>query len=168
MTKKTKVQEEVQPQEEIETSSRGRTGRRKVYERVRETDIPQYVKDFFAKDDYELRFIRWSIHGQPDYRYLNVREQEGYEFVKAKELPDEYRRVMREVDTNIGNGLVTNGGDLCLMKIDSDLRRSREAHFDDVATQEIEAVDLNVLNKKGFITKGSKSSVIMREPSFSN
>lgn len=148
--------------------TRERPQRRKVYERVRESDIPQYVRDHMMKEGYALRFVRWSIHGEPDYRYLNRREKEGYEFVKKEDLPEEYLRSMKSVNVSTHQGLITNGGDLCLMKVDVDLQKSREQYFSSITDAEVSAVDANVLNKKGFITHGSKSNVMLREPSFQN
>jgi len=151
---------------ESEDYTRERPKRRKVYERPSESEIPAEVTEYFAKDDYALRLVRWAIKGQEDFRYLNRRLQEGYEFVKAEELPDSYKRALRMRDTQVTKGLVTNGGDLCLMKIDSDLKRSREEYFANRAQQEQDAVNINVLGKKGLINAGSKSKVMLREPSF--
>lgn len=149
------------------TSTSSRPQRKKVYERVREAQIPKYLQEQFAKDGYEIRLIRWAIRGEPDYRYLNRREQEGYEFVSKDELPEEYLRTMRIRDTSVSKGLVTNGGDLCLMKVDSDLRRSRKEYFEDLAQSELKAVDINVLEKKhGLKNTGTRSKVVLREPTF--
>ncbi len=143
-----------------------RKPRRKVYERVKETEIPRELREVFGKNNYNLRWVRWQIQGTPDYRYLNKREREGYEFVTKQELPKDFARLMRYMDTDMATGLVTNGGDLCLMKIDSDLAQSRKEYYDDVTDQEVGAVDTNVLNKKGFNTRGSRTQIMNREPSF--
>lgn len=165
MTKKSKTNEnekEVQSQSE----ERGRAPRRKVYERVRDAVIPKYVYEHFAKENYYPKLVRWSIRGEPDYRYLARREHEGYEFVTADELPEQYLKALRVKDTQVTNGLVTNGGDLCLMKIDIDLRNSRIDYFHQEAQGEVDAVNINVLEKKGLRNTGSRSKVMMREPSF--
>lgn len=144
-----------------------RPQRRKVYQRVREAQIPKYVEKHFAKDGYEIRLVRWAVRGEPDYRYLNRREQEGYEFVSQDELPEEYLKTMRIRDTSVSKGLITNGGDLCLMKIDSDLRQSRRDYYAGLARAELDAVDVNVYGpRKGLKNTGSKSKVVMREPTF--
>lgn len=160
--KNVKVNEDEQQQEYTRT----RPTRRKVYERPNESAIPSEVIEHFAKDGYELRMIRWSVRGDTDYRSLNRREQEGYEFVKASELPENYVRSLRIKDTQVTKGLVTTGGDLCLMKIDKDLRRSREQYFENKAQQDLDAVDVNVLEKKGLRNVGSRSQVMFKEPSF--
>lgn len=157
------AQEEVQ-----EVSTRGqKPQRKKVYERPSTSGIPQHVIDSFKEDGYALRLVRWAIRGEPDYRYLNRREQEGYEFVSAKELPADYLRMLRVRDTGTVHGLVTNGGDLCLMKIDMDLQKSRTEFFNDQAQKELDSVDVHVLTKRhGLRNTGTKSKVMLREPSF--
>jgi hypothetical protein len=155
---------EVENEEEVITS-RERPKRRKVYERASNVSIPDELKNFYAKQGYELRFIRWSIHGEPDYRYLNKRVTEGYEFVTADEIPATMLKALRVVNNNVANGMITNGDDLCLMKVDSDLRRSRRKYFDDLTEQQISAVSANVTKRNGYFNN-SKSRVSMREPSF--
>ena len=57
-------------------------------------------------------------------------------------------------------------GDLCLMKIDSDLRNSRRKFFQDETENHINAVDIHVLEKKGFRNLGTRTKVLTREPTF--
>lgn len=156
MTKKNDV-------ETKETS--GRTPRKKVYERVRETQIPKELKDHFKKDAWDLKLVRWAINGDEDYRYLNRREKEGYIFVTVDEIPQEFLAGMRITDTKSRQGIVTMG-DLVLMKVDSDLRNSRRKVYQDLTDHDINAVDVHVLEKKGFRNLGTKSKVMMREPTF--
>lgn len=145
--------------------TRTRRERRKTYVRPTESDIPQSVANYFAKDDYELRWVRWSVNGEPSYKYLNHRELEGYEFVTVQELPKEYVRTLRIRDTQVTKGLVTNGADLCLMKIDKDLRQSRREFLETKAQEQLDAVN-NYVKEKGLRTTGSRSSVVYREPVF--
>jgi hypothetical protein len=144
---------------------KARATRKKVYERVVESKIPDELEKLFNKDGYDLKLIRWSIHGDEDYRYLSQREKEGYEYVTAKELPDWFLNTVRIVDTKGRTGMVILG-DLCLMKIDSDLRKSRTAAYEQDTRDQLSAVDINVLEKKGFRNLGTKSRVMMKEPTF--
>jgi len=158
----------VQPTEETSGSrTRGnRLKRRKTYERVSETHIPEDVKAEFKKDDYELRWVRWSINGEEDYRYLARRENEGYEFVQTKELPDSFLAGLRVQDTRNRKGLVTSG-DVCLMKVDVDLRESRRDFYNKETDAEVAAADIYTVSKrKGFIDLGSSSKVSSKEPRF--
>ena len=150
-----------------EEATKERQKRKKVYERVRETLIPQEIQELFKAQGYELKFIRWAIAGEEDYKYLARREREGYEFVTKSELPVEYLRSLRVTDTRSRTGLVTMG-DLCLMKVDTDLRNSRRKYFQEETDAEVASVDIHILEKKGFRNLGSRSKVIMKEPSFDN
>lgn len=139
--------------------------RKKTYERPRNTQIPEELQDHFRKDGYEVRPIRYIIAGVEELTYLANRESEGYEFITISELPEWYLSRIRQVDTKSRKGLVTIG-DTCLMKIDIDLRNSRRDHFAQVTQEEINAVDVHVLEKKGFRTSGSRTQTIVnREPS---
>ena len=150
-----------------DNNTRSQDTRRKVYQPVVETKIPQDVQDAFRGEGYELRLIRWSITGKEDYRNLHRRVQEGYEFVTAKELKDlapHFASTLKSQSTSIAKGILTIG-DNCLMKVDIDLRDSRREYFKKKTHQEVQAVDINVLGKKhGLIDGGSKSQVITREP----
>lgn len=130
-----------------ENFPRTRPARSKVYIRQRISEVPSEIVEFFKKRGYGVRYIKWSDNGVADYRYLGKREREGYEFVTAKEMPPDLIRTLQTVNINTVNGLLTNGADLCLMKIDLDLRDSRNAYFSGLAEQEVSAAD--ALVKKG-------------------
>jgi len=143
-----------------------RSPRRKTYERQETLTLPSELQAHFKKDCYDLKLIRWALQGEEDYMYLHSREKEGYEFVKKEEIPAQFLGLMREIDTKARPGLLTLG-DLCLMKIDSDLRASREKYFEDLTKKQLASVDVNVLEKKGFRNLGTRSRVIQgREPGF--
>jgi hypothetical protein len=152
--------------EVVATTEKSRTTRKKVYERVRESVIPDELVSHFKKDNWDLKLVRWSLMGEEDYRYLARREREGYEFVTKDELPDWFHKTVRFMDTKARPGLVTIG-DLCLMKVDSDLRNSRRQSYQDETDREVEAVDLHVFaQRKGFKNLGTRTKVMMKEPSF--
>ncbi len=152
--------------EQKETSvSVTRKPRKKIYERVRESAIPEDLVEHFKKDNYDLKLVRYMLHGNEDYRYLYRREREGYEFVQASEIPAKFMNGLAVLDTKSHQGLVTVG-DLCLMKIDSDLRNSRRKYFQDETEKHISAVDIHVLEKKGFRNLGTRTKILTREPTF--
>lgn len=144
-----------------------RPERKKTYERVRRTQIPEELQDHFRKTGYEVRPIRYMVTGVEELSYLATRENEGYEFVTVQELPEWFLKSIRQVDTKTRQGLVTIG-DTCLMKIDIDLRNSRRDFFADVTRQENDAVDEFTSGKKaGFRNIGSKKQTIVnREPTY--
>jgi len=154
----------VAQEEEIKTKTRAK--RKRVYERPMEQDIPDHVRNKFLKDEYALKFIRWSIHGEEDYKYLASRVNEGYEFVSADEIPSDYLMSLRVMDTRSRKGMVTSG-DCVLMKIDVELQRSRAEYYENLTNEQNNAVDINVVaRKKGLKNLGSKSKVTLREPTF--
>jgi hypothetical protein len=142
-----------------------RKPRKKTYERIRESAIPDELVEHFKKDNYDLKLVRFMLQGAEDYRYLYRREREGYEFVQASEIPEKFKAGLSEMDTKSHQGLVTVG-DLCLMKIDSDLRNSRRKYFQDETESHINAVDIHVLEKRGFRNLGTRTKVLTREPTF--
>ncbi len=155
-----------QSSESLETSeSKARKPRKKVYERQDETALPESLIKKFKEDNYELRLKRWSTHGDEDYQYLTQCENEGYEFVTADELPEAFLLGTRTIDTKGRKGLVIIG-DVCLMKIDCDLNKSRNKYFQDKTDAQVDAVGIHVLEKKGFRNLGTKSRVSLKEPSF--
>ena len=157
-----KNKDTVETNDEVTTP---RTKRRKVYEAIRESALPQALHDIFKQDNYELRLIRWIISGEEDYRNVTRKVNEGYEFVSESELPDWFKASVRLMDTKSRAGMVTLG-DLVLMKIDSDLRQSRRDFYQKKTDAEVASVDVHVLEKKGFRNLGTKSKVVMREPKF--
>jgi len=157
MTKKTK--DTSIDTNESSTKDRKAPKRKKVYERVREGHIPAKLKEHFKKDEYDLRLVRWSLRGKEDFGNLNRREREGYEFVTMDELPNWYKDSIRAIDTPNRKGLVTVN-DLCLMKVDTDLRNSRREVYQSATARELESVDMHVLEKKGFRNAGSSSKRI--------
>lgn len=144
-----------------------RPARKKVYEQVVATQIPQEIVDMFAKDEYELRWVRFNLGGEEDLKNLSKREREGYEFVTTDELPEYFLHSIKVFDGKGRQGLITSG-DVCLMKVDVDLRKSRAAHFKNKTDQETRAADVwNITKKKGLIDTGSRSSVSTgKEPTF--
>jgi hypothetical protein len=149
-----------------QTTSKARKPRKKVYERIQETDLPEDLVAHFKLDNYDLRLKRWSILGDEDYRYLTQCENEGYEFVHVDELTESFLASVRIMDTRGRKGLVIIG-DLCLMKMDCDLTKSRKKYFEDKTAQQLDAVSMHVLNKKhGFQDLGTRSKVLMKEPTF--
>lgn len=150
---------------EEENGDRKKPLRKKTYTRRLASVIPEWVQDEFRKNGYELKFVRFMLGGDEDYRNIAKREDEGYELVNSRELPQAYLDTLRIVDSKGRKGLVTYG-DLCLMKVDVDLRNDRRRVYSEFTNQQLAAVDINVLEKKGFKNYGTHSKTVMREPTF--
>ncbi len=158
-----KEKEKMQATEEVKTS-RKRTERRRTYERKRESELPQGLISHFIKDEWELRLVRYLIQGEDDYRSIDGRLSEGYEFVRPEEIPQEYLSSFKIVNGQRG-GIVAVG-DLCLMKVDTHLRKDRRRHYEQVTKEQLASVDINVLTKKGFQDLGTRSKLLNKEPTF--
>lgn len=163
----TKTEEDAETRVSRKVEQKVRPARKKVYEQIVATEIPQEIIDAFAKDEYELRWIRFNLGGEEDLRNLSKREREGYEFVTTDELPEYFLHSIKIFDGKAKQGLITSG-DLCLMKVDTDLRKSRADFFKEKTDRETRAADIwNISKKKGFVDTGSKSSVSTgKEPTF--
>ena len=160
----TMVSEDEHVNEELVTGERER--RRTTYMRASETQIPQEIVEMFAKKDWSLRWVRYLMGGDEDYNSLRKRVNEGYEFVQADELPAWYRNTLRIVDGRNRKGMVTVG-DLCLMKADPRLIKSRVDFYQAEADRQAKAADLNTLVKtKGYIDQGIRSRVSTRDAGF--
>jgi hypothetical protein len=153
-----------------EDESRNRPQRKTTYERIRETEIPVDLIEAFKKDNWGLRFVRFSVAGEPDLRHLARREREGYEFVTEKELQqygfDWYLDGFRIEETRSRNGLLVSG-DVVLMKADLGLLESRAQALAAENQARYEAADVfTMIKKHGFRDLGSKSKVTHSEPGF--
>lgn len=158
---------EIEVQEE---ESRDRPKRKKTWERIRETEIPSDLVEAFHKDGWHLRFIRFSIAGEPDLRYLSRREREGYEYVTQDEVEkygfNWYMDSFRLESTRTRSGLLVSG-DTVLMKADLDLIESRKSVLQKENKVRYDAADVfTIIRKHGFRDLGSKSTTTHSEPGF--
>ncbi len=150
--------------------SRNRPRRKKVYEAVQSSKIPKEVKEAFAKGDWEIRFLRYSIQGNTDLRYLAKCYQEGWEFITANELKElgleNYLAGFQVEDERHFKGLLVSG-DLVLAKADKELIESYHNHYTGKARRELDAAEVYSITKRHkFVDTGSKSSVSTSEPRF--
>ena len=141
------------------------------YERISSTDIPDEVREAFAKLDYNLRGILFEVDGRIHNRGLAKRmKNEGYTFVTREEL--EYLGVGWYADffedrTVKGRGDALVIGDVALMKNPIETKQGRIKSIQQQTQRELEGVSHHI--KKGtLIDTGSKSEVSYKEPNFSN
>jgi hypothetical protein len=149
----------------VVTGNRGRVKRKVKYEEQKATDIPKEVQDLFLKDGWALRFLRYYLNGEPDYKYLSQREREGFDFVQLDELPEWYQSAFTVEDDRKRKGLLVSG-DVVLARAPVELIEDRRRHINNKTTAIVNAVDVNVLQRKGFVDLGSRSTINNREPEF--
>ena len=101
-------------------------------------DIPDEVKELFAKDGYHLRWIRVLIDNQDDYKNVADRRREGYEPVSISELPPEARDLFET--KSFGSSVnkysnITMVGDLALFKVPLKKAQARTRYYENMALQ---------------------------------
>jgi hypothetical protein len=158
---------ESREKEEKEDTSRSRAPRKTSYERIDETQIPDEIKKKFAEDNWSLAYKRYSINNEVQLGYLSSKLREGWEFVTGDELPTGFSDFF-EIENFRGRQECVVNKDLVLMKADVGLIESIKNFNRGLAKAELDAVDINVLEKKGFKDLGTKSEVTMSEPKFSS
>ena len=86
---------------------------------------------------YKHRWIRESIMHQDDRSNVHKRRREGYELVRAEEYPDFDAPV---IDEGKNAGVIGVGG-LLLARIPEEIADQRNAHYQNVTQNQMEAVD---------------------------
>ena len=86
---------------------------------------------------YKHRWIRESIMHQDDRSNVHKRRREGYELVRAEEYPDFDAPV---IDEGKNAGVIGVGG-LLLARIPEEIADQRNAHYQKVTQNQMEAVD---------------------------
>lgn len=158
------IEEQDDPDAVKAEGERKRPTRKVKYERIAQTTIPKDVKDMFLRDDWVLRWVRFQINGEEDYRGLGRRINEGFEFVTEKEVPQSFLARCQIQNTKNQKGLITSG-DCVLMKADVNLIEDRKRYYEETTDREVSTADLfNLTRNKGFKDLGMKSKITYKEP----
>jgi hypothetical protein len=152
---------------EKEESERKREKRITKYERRLKSQIPKEILNHFEKQGLGVRYKVYRLANVEQSSSISELLRDGWEFVKAKELPEEFRNYY-DVEEFRGREEMLVAHDLVLMKHTLEYLESEKQYYADLAKRDLESVNLNVLQKKGFITEGSSSRVEMSEPDFAN
>jgi len=99
-----------------------------------------------AVEGWVFRYIRVSTHGQEDNRNVSIRFREGWEPVKAEDYPE--LQVMSDHNSYWGNKGGVEIGGLLLCKAPSELMESRAQKHRDMANQQIDAIDNNLMKEE--------------------
>jgi len=120
--------------------SREKEVRRKPWAPPSRLDAPP------APEGYKHRWIRSEINGFEDKQHVYGRLREGYELVRADELPEEYRNMLPSLDEGRHAGVVSVGG-LMLARMPIETAQERDAHFRRKAREQLEAVDNEMMRE---------------------
>jgi len=123
--------------------------RRKPWTPVRKLDTPP------ASPGYTYRWIRESMLGSEDRANVSRRIREGWELVRAEDLPPEWGDTLPTMD-NSGrhSGVIYNEG-LLLAKIPNETVAERNAYYQDKSEQAKDALDNTMFSE----TKGDSRYV---------
>jgi len=113
--------------------TRANSHRDYTYTPPSEMDIPSELEEKFLDAGFKLRWIRFTLNGEEDYRNLGKKQREGYEFVTLDEVKG-HLSMVKEVDTKNHRNLVTVG-DLALAKIPLYKSNARKKYFEGKAKE---------------------------------
>lgn len=120
--------------------SREKDARRKPWAPPSRLDAPP------APPGYKHRWIRSEINGFEDKQHVYGRLREGYELVRAEELPEEHRSMLPTLEDGRHAGVVSVGG-LMLARIPLETVEERNAHYRRKAREQLEAVDNEMMRE---------------------
>jgi hypothetical protein len=125
--------------------TREKEARRKPWARPSRLDAPP------APEGFQHHWIRAEINGHEDKQHVFGRLREGYELVRAEELPEEYRNTLPTIEDGKHAGVVAVGG-LLLARIPDETLAERNAHYTGKARDQIHAVDNELMRENAHST----------------
>ena len=139
-----------------------------VFEEQDNLHIPEEVITRFSNEGMTLGWLRITLKGQEDYKYIGKKMQEGWKFVGKEEVPEmEQTSIVR--DEGRYSGAVCRG-DIALGKIPTKLFQSRNEFYRKKSDQLMDAVNSQLMrggNSRMPISNTSKSTVTKgRQPTF--
>jgi hypothetical protein len=120
--------------------TREKQARRKPWARPSRLDAPP------APEGFQHRWIRAEINGHEDKQHVFGRLREGYELVRAEELPEEYRDGLPTIDGGKHAGVISVGG-LMLARIPEETLAERNQYYNRKAQDQIKAVDNEMMRE---------------------
>jgi hypothetical protein len=120
--------------------TREKEARRKPWTPPSRLDAPP------APEGYKHRWIRAEVNGFEDKQHVFGRLREGYELVRAEELPEEYRHSLPTLDDGKHAGVIAVGG-LLLARIPLETVEERSQYFSRRAAEQLQAVDNELMRE---------------------
>ena len=117
--------------------TRSNSARDYKYTPPSEMEIPDDLEAKFKENGYSIRWIRFLINNEEDYKNIGKRSREGWEFVTYDEVKDAIP-MSRELSTKNHKNLVTVG-DLALAKIPTYKAEARKAYYEERAKEAVRA-----------------------------
>jgi hypothetical protein len=126
-------------------ASREKETRRKPWAAPSRLDTPP------PPEGYGYRWIRAEVNGFVDKQNVYSSIREGYELVRAEELPEDYQGMLPTIDEGKHAGVVSTGG-LILAKIPKETAEERNAYFRQKARDQLSAVDNEMMRENAHST----------------
>ena len=130
--------------------------------------IPKAVENRFKDEGMTLGWLRITLKGQDDFKYIGKKMQEGWKFVDIKEVPEMEQTSVVKVEGRYSGAVCR--GDVALGKIPTKLFQSRSEFYRNKSDQLMEAVNSQLMrgnNSSMPISNSSKTTVTKgRQPSF--
>lgn len=134
--------------------------RRTVYQPPNELELPLEVLERFENAGMKHRWVRYLLQGKEDVSNVGRYLREGYEFVSARDAPEMVDSCLVENVRKEEEALTV--GDLVLMIAPIELVESKRKHYQDMAAQQLEAVNSRLRGQD--IQNRSKQSVTRGGP----
>jgi hypothetical protein len=119
---------------------RENTARRRPWTPPSRLDAPP------APAGYIHRWIRSEVNGFEDRQHVYGRLREGYELVRAEELPVEFRDTLPTIEQGRHAGVVAVGG-LMLARLPIENVQERNQHYSRQAREQLQGVDNNMMRE---------------------
>lgn len=120
--------------------TREQTARRRPWTPPSRLDAPPAPPGFIH------RWIRAEVNGFDDKQHVYGRLREGYELVRAEELPPEYRDSLPTIDQGRHAGVVAVGG-LLLARFPEENAAERTAYYQKRAREQLSSVDNDMMRE---------------------
>ena len=126
-------------------ASREKEVRRKPWTPPSRLDTPP------PPEGYGYRWIRAEVNGFQDKQNVYGSLREGYELVRAEELPEDYKNMLPTLEDGKHAGVVSVGG-LLLAKIPKETSDERNAYFRQRSRDQMMAVDNEMMRENAHST----------------
>ena len=130
--------------------------------------IPKAVENRFKDEGMTLGWLRITLKGQDDFKYIGKKMQEGWKFVDIKEVPEIEQTSVVKMEGRYSGAVCR--GDVALGKIPTKLFQSRSEFYRNKSDELMKAVDSQLMrgnNSSMPISNSSKSTVTKgKQPSF--
>ena len=130
--------------------------------------IPEAIVNRFKDEGMTLGWLRISLRGQDDFKYIGKKMQEGWKFVDMKEVPELEQTSVVKMEGRYSGAVCR--GDVALGKIPTGRIKARKRYYEEKTDSLMKAVDSQLMkgnNSRMPISNTSRSETVRgRTPKF--